>query len=85
VNLSYVDTGLNSPEFRHFSFLEGCYYFIYKDSYFSCMNKHTIKRCPKCKSSDVTFYMGGQFGQYKCKKCDYVGALIIEEEIEKKK
>ncbi|MBW3012917.1 hypothetical protein KY340_01810 [Candidatus Woesearchaeota archaeon] len=41
-----------------------------------------IRRCPVCKSTDVMFYMGGQFGQYKCKNCGYVGALVIEEEIE---
>ena len=38
-----------------------------------------MKRCPQCKSTNVTLYMGGHFGKYLCKKCGYVGPLIIEE------
>lgn len=35
--------------------------------------------CPKCKSEKITLYMGGQFGKYECKDCEYIGPLIIEE------
>ena len=38
-----------------------------------------IKKCPICKSSKITNYMGAQFGKYECKKCGYVGVLILEE------
>lgn len=35
--------------------------------------------CPNCKSKNITLYMGGIFGKYKCKKCGYLGPLIVEE------
>jgi ribosomal protein L37AE/L43A len=38
-----------------------------------------VLRCPVCKSKNITTYMGGQFGKWQCKKCGYIGALIIEE------
>ncbi len=38
----------------------------------------TKKLCPSCRSKNITLYMGGQFGKYKCKDCGYVGPLIIE-------
>jgi transposase-like protein len=38
-----------------------------------------MKRCPVCKSANVTLYMGGQFGNYQCKKCSYVGMVIDDE------
>lgn len=40
-----------------------------------------MKRCPICKSSDINLYMGGQFGSYECKKCGYVGSLVIEDKV----
>jgi len=39
-----------------------------------------VLKCPICKSEEITTYMGGQFGKYMCKKCRYIGALIIEED-----
>ena len=39
-----------------------------------------MKKCPHCKSSNITLDMGGQSGKYICKDCGYVGSLIIEEE-----
>ena len=36
-------------------------------------------KCPSCKSTDVTPYMGFQFGKYLCKQCGYIGNLIIED------
>lgn len=44
-----------------------------------------IKICPKCKSSNIILYMGGQFGKYKCKDCGYIGPFIIEKTIKIKK
>ncbi len=40
-----------------------------------------MKKCPIYKSSNVTLYMGGQFGNYECKKCGYVGSLVIEDKV----
>ncbi|MFH1376152.1 MAG: hypothetical protein ABIH25_00795 [Candidatus Woesearchaeota archaeon] len=42
--------------------------------------KSKTKKCPICKSTNITLYMGGQFGKYQCKDCDYIGTIIIEED-----
>jgi transposase-like protein len=35
--------------------------------------------CPECKSSNVTYYLGGELGyQYRCKECGYIGAFVLE-------
>ena len=34
--------------------------------------------CPRCKSKNVTLYDGGITGKFICKKCGYIGSLIIE-------
>jgi hypothetical protein len=35
--------------------------------------------CPVCGSSDLYYEAGGYTGKiYRCKKCDYMGALIVE-------
>jgi transposase-like protein len=35
--------------------------------------------CPVCGSSDLYYETGGYTGSaYHCKKCDYVGTLVIE-------
>jgi transposase-like protein len=39
-----------------------------------------MKKCPKCKSSNIQLYAGGELGSYQCTDCGYVGSLIIEEE-----
>ena len=39
-----------------------------------------MKKCPTCRSVDITYYMGGQFGKYACKKCGYIGPLILEDD-----
>lgn len=45
-----------------------------------------IKRCPNCKSRNIQDFMGFKLGiQYKCIDCDYIGPLIIEEEIKSDK
>ncbi|MFH1445679.1 MAG: hypothetical protein ABIF08_04355 [Nanoarchaeota archaeon] len=41
----------------------------------------TVKKCPNCNSKNITYWMGLQTGViYYCKKCEYRGPLIIEEE-----
>jgi predicted RNA-binding Zn-ribbon protein involved in translation (DUF1610 family) len=44
------------------------------------MNPEKIHEvCPVCGSSELYLEAGGYTGKiYHCKKCDYVGALIIE-------
>ncbi|MDD4162254.1 MAG: hypothetical protein PHW87_07215 [Methanothrix sp.] len=35
--------------------------------------------CPVCGSSDLYYEVGGYTGKiYRCKRCDYMGALIVE-------
>jgi len=43
-----------------------------------------IKKCPKCTSSDIILDTGGQTGKYSCKKCGYVGVLVVEEDVDLK-
>ncbi|MBU4220413.1 MAG: hypothetical protein KKA10_02125 [Euryarchaeota archaeon] len=41
-----------------------------------------IQVCPVCGSNEVTYYMGLKTGyQYQCKSCNYVGALVLENDI----
>lgn len=43
----------------------------------------TVKRCPACESNSVSLWMGANLGiQYFCKKCNYRGPLVIEEDTE---
>jgi len=44
-----------------------------------------LKKCPRCRSTDIILDTGGQTGKYACKKCGYIGPLIVEEEIENAK
>ena len=39
-----------------------------------------MKICPKCESSNLVLDMGGFSGEYRCKDCGYVGALVLEKE-----
>jgi len=35
--------------------------------------------CPVCGSADLYYEAGGYTGKlYRCKRCDYMGALIVE-------
>jgi transposase-like protein len=46
------------------------------------MKKRTVKRCPQCGSLDLYIENGMITGAiYHCKTCDYVGALIFEEDL----
>jgi hypothetical protein len=39
--------------------------------------------CPECNSTDMYYEMGGITGIiYHCKRCNYMGPLVIEEEID---
>lgn len=49
------------------------------------MKKIKMKICPACKSTNITLYMGGHFGTYLCKECNYTGPLILEEKKKFKK
>tara|TARA_Y100000310_G_scaffold141993_1_gene141420 strand:- start:2545 stop:2718 length:174 start_codon:yes stop_codon:yes gene_type:complete len=40
-----------------------------------------VKRCPKCASNKINLFAGAITGQYNCKKCGYVGVIIIEEDL----
>ncbi len=43
--------------------------------------KQSVKRCPQCGSSDIIYENALVTGyKYRCKKCDYIGALVIEED-----
>lgn len=42
-----------------------------------------IKKCPRCKTANLVLWLGGVMGIYYCKKCQYKGPLVIEEEIKK--
>ena len=37
------------------------------------------KRCPKCKRKGVDLFLGFTTGNYLCKKCGYIGPIVIEE------
>jgi len=48
------------------------------------MTKIKIEICPVCQSDDIQLHMGGTLGMlYKCGKCNYVGPIILEKEIDK--
>ncbi len=44
--------------------------------------RETVLRCPQCGSTDVTYELGLITGyKYHCKNCQYVGALVIKDEV----
>jgi transposase-like protein len=47
--------------------------------------KKKVLRCPQCGSDDITYELGLITGyKYHCKKCQYVGVLVVEDEDEGK-
>ena len=40
--------------------------------------KVNIKYCPRCKTSNLDIYAASLTGAYYCKKCGYIGTLVIE-------
>jgi len=47
--------------------------------------KTIINYCPRCKNASLEIFAGLITGQYHCKKCGYIGSLIIQKEIKEKK
>ena len=42
----------------------------------------SILVCPICGSNEVKYYMGMKTGyQYQCNSCNYVGALVLEMDV----
>lgn len=42
-------------------------------------------KCPQCFEEGLEGFIGGQFGQYACRKCGYVGPIALEDEPKGKK
>ncbi len=40
-----------------------------------------MKKCPKCNSTNLILHAAAHTGQYQCKDCDYVGSLVLEEDL----
>jgi transposase-like protein len=40
-----------------------------------------MKICPKCGSSNLVLDAAGHTGKYRCKDCDYIGNLVLEEDL----
>jgi len=44
--------------------------------------RHRILRCPTCGSTEIDLIAGMITGQmYHCRKCNYQGALVFEEDV----
>lgn len=39
-----------------------------------------LKKCPHCESILIDAWIGGITGLYFCKKCKYMGPVVLEEE-----
>ncbi|MEW5936398.1 MAG: hypothetical protein AB1665_01075 [Candidatus Thermoplasmatota archaeon] len=47
------------------------------------MKKRTVLTCPHCGSSDLYYEAGLVTGyKYHCKRCHYIGALVLEKKVE---
>jgi predicted RNA-binding Zn-ribbon protein involved in translation (DUF1610 family) len=47
-------------------------------------HKKTVLRCPQCGSTDLYYELGLITGyKYHCKNCQYVGPLVIQDEVSK--
>lgn len=45
--------------------------------------KTWVATCPECGSADVVYETGMMLGQkYRCLRCGYIGAFILEKEID---
>ena len=40
--------------------------------------------CPNCRSTEINYYAGALTGQYHCEKCGYMGAIILEKDVDEK-
>ncbi|HLD85417.1 MAG TPA: hypothetical protein VI968_02565 [archaeon] len=43
------------------------------------MNKQKIRLCPNCKKTGIELYAGWTTNSYICKKCGYLGPIVIEQ------
>ena len=43
-----------------------------------------IKYCPECKTPNLDLYSGFLAGTYHCRKCGYIGSLVIEKSFDKR-
>ncbi len=44
--------------------------------------RRSVLLCPQCGSANVTLIAGSIVGQvYRCRRCDYVGSLILETDL----
>jgi len=41
-----------------------------------------IKKCPRCKSTRIVLEAGFITGNYHCRKCGYIGPIVLEEDIQ---
>lgn len=56
--------------------------YIYAIRPYPIMKKIRVQTCPECGSDDLYYEAGLNTGsKYHCKKCDYIGAFIIEKDI----
>ncbi|UCE92536.1 MAG: hypothetical protein JSV90_00510 [Methanobacteriota archaeon] len=45
--------------------------------------KHSVLTCPQCGSADLYYEAALITGyKYHCKKCNYIGAFVVEKDIE---
>ncbi|MCX8200675.1 MAG: hypothetical protein N3H84_01015 [Candidatus Caldarchaeum sp.] len=50
------------------------------------MKKTNLQICPICGKPEIDLYLGGYLGKlYVCRKCGYIGALVMEIEVENRK
>ena len=47
------------------------------------MEKVKIRFCPRCGETDLVMTAGGITGEWRCKKCNYVGSVFPEKAIKK--
>lgn len=40
-----------------------------------------ILKCPRCRSAKIEYFAAALTGQYHCRKCGYIGTLVIEEDV----
>ncbi|MBI2670566.1 hypothetical protein HYX18_01115 [Candidatus Woesearchaeota archaeon] len=44
-----------------------------------------IKYCPKCRTPNLDMYAASITGAYYCRKCGYIGTVVIEKSFNKPK
>lgn len=41
-----------------------------------------VYRCPRCRSEGISLEAGFLTGQYHCRKCGYIGPIVLEEDVD---